>query len=215
MVDTRSFDGIDTGMFADALDILGIDGSMTGVTPIMHGQRFHGRAMTVRMLVGTPGTFAPDEIGLGRILAKAKAGDVIVIDVGGHPITVWGELTTIAAKNLGVRGLVVDGAVRDADIIRAHKFPVVVRHVVPTAGKTRLRLGSVNEEPVKVGGVSVHPGDFVFSDDTGVVVVPQSKYEQTLIELDKIKQKEDVFKQGLARGLNYLDAAKEQGLRQI
>jgi regulator of RNase E activity RraA len=167
------------------------------------------------MLVGTPGTFTADEIGLGRILAKCKEGDVVVIDVGGHNITVWGELTTIAAKQIGVRGLVVDGAVRDADIIRAHQFGVVTRHISPTAGKLRLRLGSVNEEPVKVGGISVNPGDFIFSDDTGAVSVPSKLYEKTLIELDKIKQKEDVFKEGLAKGLNYLDAAKEMGLRQI
>lgn len=213
-MDTK-FDGIDTGMFADALDILGFDGAMTGLTPIAIGQRFHGRALTVRMLVGTPGTFGADDIGLGRILAKAQPGDVIVVDVGGHPITVWGELTTIAAKNIGIAGLVVDGGVRDADIIRAHRFPVVCRHVVPTAGKTRLRLGSINEEPVKVGGVSVHPGDFIFSDDTGVVAVPNRLYDQALGELAKIKAKEDAFKKGLAKGLAYLDAAKEMGLRQI
>ena len=209
------FEGIDTGMFADALDILGADGSMTGLKPVAEGQRFHGPALTVRMLVGTPGSFSADEIALGKILSHAKKGDVIVVDVGGAPITVWGELTTIAAMAQGVAGLVVDGAVRDVDIIRHHRFPVVSRHVVPTAGKTRLRLGSVGEEPVKVGGVTVHPGDFVFSDDTGVVVVPQAMYDRTLDEIDKIKTKEDAFKEGLAEGLPYLEAAKRMGLRQV
>ena len=210
-----SFEGIDSGTFADALDILGIDGAMTGLTPISMGQRFHGRALTVRMLVGTAGTFTADEIALGKILGQAQAGDVIVVDIGGAPITVWGELTTIAAKSIGVTGLVVDGAIRDVDIIREHGFPVVSRHVVPTAGKTRLRLGSVGEEPVTVGGVSVLPGDFIFSDDTGVVVTPQDRYDETLSEIEKIKAKEDAFKAGLAEGLPYLEAAKRMGLRQV
>ena len=211
----QSFEGIDSGMFADALDILGHSGAMVGLQPVSHGQRFHGRAMTVRMLVGTPGTFTPEEIALGKILEAASKDDVIVIDVGGEYITVWGELAAIAAQALGVSGLIVDGAVRDADIMQQLGFPVLTRHICPTAGKTRLRLGSINQEPVKVGGVSVHPGDFVFADETGAVVVPQAMYDQTLGELDKIKKKEDVFKEGLAKGLPYLEAAKGMGLLQI
>lgn len=211
----QSFDGIDSGMFADALDILGHGGAMVGLQPVSHGQRFHGRALTVRMLVGTPGTFTPEEIALGKILEAASKDDVIIIDVGGEYITVWGELAAIAAQALGVAGLIVDGAVRDADIIQSLGFPVLTRHICPTAGKTRLRLGSINQEPVKVGGVSVHPGDFVFADETGAVVVPQAMYDQTLGELDKIKKKEDVFKAGLAKGLPYLEAAKGMGLLQI
>ena len=211
----QSFDGIDSGMFADALDILGHGGAMVGLQPVSHGQRFHGRALTVRMLVGTPGTFTPEEIALGKILEAASKDDVIIIDVGGEYITVWGELAAIAAQALGVAGLIVDGAVRDADIIQSLGFPVLTRHICPTAGKTRLRLGSINQEPVKVGGVSVHPGDFVFADETGAVVVPQAMYDQTLGELDKIKKKEDVFKEGLAKGLPYLEAAKGMGLLQI
>lgn len=212
---TEMLEGIDSGMFADALDTLGSDGSMTGLTPVSAGKRFYGPALTVRMLVGTPGAFSADEIALGKILEQAKEGDVIVVDIGGAPIAVWGELTTIAAEALGVAGLVVDGAVRDVDIIREHGFPVVSRHIVPRAGKTRLRIGSVGEEPVTVGGVTVWPGDFVFADDTGVVVVPRAIYDQTLNEIRKIKTKEDAFKEGLAEGLPYLEAAKRMGLRQI
>ena len=210
-----NYEGIDTGMFADALDILRVDGAMTGLTPIATGQRFHGPALTARMVVGKPGAFTADEIALGKILARVQAGEVIVIDVGGAAITVWGELTTIAAQALGVAGLVVDGGVRDADIIRAHRFAVVSKHVVPTAGKTRLRLASVGEEPVTCGGVSVHPGDFIFSDDTGVVSVPQDMLDDTLEEVRKIKLKEDAFKEGLAKGLPYLEAAKAMGLLQV
>lgn len=211
----HSFEGIDSGMFADALDILGHDGAMVGLQPLSSGQKFHGKAMTVRMLVGTPGTFTPEEIALGKILEAASRDDVIVIDVGGQYISVWGELAAMAAQNIGVSGLIVDGAVRDADIMRKLAFPVLTRHICPTAGKTRLRLGSVNQEPVKVGGISVHPGDFVSADETGAVVVPQAMYAETLDEVDKIKKKEDAFKEGLAEGLPYLEAAKRMGLLQI
>ena len=215
MVQEQTFKGVDSGMVADALDILGFDGAMTGLAPLEPGQQFHGPAMTVRMLRGTPGTYGADEIALGRVLESAGAGDVIVVDVGGAPVSVWGELTTIAAQNKGIVGLVVDGAVRDADIIRSARFPVMVRHIVPTAGKTRLRLGSVNEEPVLCGGVAVNPGDFIFADESGVVVCPQSMTESVMIEVQKIQTRETEMKKNLARGLSYIEAARELGLRQL
>ena len=207
--------GIDSGMVADALDALGFDGAMTGLTPVTLGLKFYGPALTVRMLRGTASTFGADEIALGQILERARAGDVIVIDVGGAPVTVWGELTTIAAQNKGIAGLVVDGAVRDADIIRKARFPVMTRHIVPTAGKTRLRLGSVNEEPVLCGGVSVQPGDFIFADETGVVVSPQSKLEAVVEGVQKIQAREAEHKKHLAKGLSYLEAARQLGVRQL
>ena len=212
----QSYEGIDSGMFADALDILKCDGAMVGLQPLSHGQKFWGRALTVRMLVGTAGTFNADEIALGQILAKASKDDVIVIDVDGEYITVWGELAAMAAQNLGVSGLIVDGAVRDADIMRKLGFPVLTRHICPTAGQDAPapRLGS-GRSPSRSGAFSVHPGDFVFADETGAVVVPQDLYEQTLDEVDKIKQKEDAFKEGLKQGLPYLEAAKGMGLKQI
>jgi regulator of RNase E activity RraA len=207
--------GIDSGMVADALDALGFDGAMTGLTAVSLGLKFAGPALTVRMLRGTPNTFAAEEIALGRILEQAKKGDVIVIDVGGAPITVWGELTTIAAQNIGVAGLVVDGAIRDADIIRQAQFPVMTRHIVPTAGKTRLRLGSINEEPVLCGGVSVNPGDFVFADETGVVVCPQAKWDSVIGGVKKIQERETEHKKYLAQGMSYLDAARQLGVKQL
>ncbi len=215
MATEHTYEGIDSGMFADALDILGFDGAMTGLTPVSLGQRFHGRAVTVRMVRATAGTFSSDDIALGRILEQAEAGDVIVIDVGGAPVTVWGELTTIAAQQKGVAGLVADGAIRDADIIREARFPVLTRHIVPTAGKTRLKLASVNEEPVLCGGATVHPGDFIFADDTGAVVCPQGMKESAIAEVFKIQKKETEFKKNLAKGLSYLEAARELGLRQV
>ena len=211
----ENFDGVDSGMFGDALDTLGFDGSMTGLQTVWPGIKFHGRALVVRMIVGTPGTFSADEIGLGRILAAASAGDVIVIDAGGAPISVWGELAALDAQRIGVAGLIADAAIRDADIMTDLGFPTLTRHITPTAGKTRLKLDSINEGPVMAGGVTVQPGDFIFADDSGAVVCPQAMVEDTLAEVQKIKEKESEFKKYLAQGLPYLEAAKQLGARQM
>jgi regulator of RNase E activity RraA len=92
---------------------------------------------------------------------------------------------------------------------------VMTRHIVPTAGKSRLRLGSVNEEPVLCGGVSVHPGDFIFADETGVVSCPQRLIDDVLAEVRKIQARENEMKANLAKGLSYLEAARQLGLRQL
>ena len=207
--------GIDSGMVADALDALGVDGAMTGLTPLSTGLRFFGPAVTVRMLRASLGSFHADDIALGRMLDATGTGDVLVVDVGSAPVTVWGELTTLAAQAKGLAGLVVDGGVRDADIIRAARFPVVARHVVPTAGKTRLRLGTVNQEPVLCGGVTVRPGDFIFGDETGAVSCPRERIEEVLLRVRQIQEREAAMKAHLAKGLTYLEAARELGLRQL
>ena len=140
------FDGIDTGMFADLLDGRGFEGAMTGLRPVWDGQRFHGPAFVVKMLQARVGTFSAEDIALGRILEAASPGDAIVIDAGGAPIAVWGELVALAAINKGVVGVVADAGVRDADILKELKFPVMSRHLSPAAGKTRLKVVSMNEE---------------------------------------------------------------------
>lgn len=210
-----NFEGVDSGMFGDALDVLGFDGSMTGLRTVWPGIKFYGKAMVVKMAVGTPGTFTADEIGLGRILASANAGEVIVIDAGGAPISVWGELAALDAQRIGVSGLIADAAIRDADIMTDLQFPTLTRHITPTAGKTRLKLDSINAGPVMAGGVTVRPGDFIFADDSGAVVCPQAMLEDTLREVQKVKDRESEFKKHLAKGLPYLEAAKQLGASQM
>lgn len=209
------FDGIDTGMFADLLDGRGFEGAMTGLRPVWDGQRFHGPAFVVKMLQARVGTFSAEDIALGRILEAASPGDAIVIDAGGAPIAVWGELVALAAINKGVVGVVADAGVRDADILKELKFPVMSRHLSPAAGKTRLKVASMNEEPVVCGGVTVHPGDFIFSDPSGVVVCPKDLTEEVCAGVFKLRDKEAEMKRHLARGLSYLEAAQELGIRQV
>jgi regulator of RNase E activity RraA len=68
---------------------------------------------------------------------------------------------------------------------------------------------------VLCGGVSVHPGDFVFADESGVVVCPVAKLESVMEGVQKIQKRETEHKKHLARGLSYLEAARELGVRQL
>jgi 4-hydroxy-4-methyl-2-oxoglutarate aldolase len=129
--------------------------------------RLAGQAFTVRCL---PGDFAA----VLRAIDKAKRGEVLVIDAGGSDrITALGGTSSLACKTRGLAGAVVNAACRDVDEIRAMRFPVYALGT-SVRGTLKNHPGWL-QVPVSVGGVVVHPGDFVIGDADGVVVVEKSR----------------------------------------
>lgn len=134
--------------------------------------RMAGPAATVRV-------HTADILMVGKALAECPAGHVLVIDGQGERNTaLWGGITTIAARLKGIAGVVIDGAIRDVAQIRRDRLPVFARAVVPNAGGAEYKgeLGIT----VQCGGAVVHPGDWIVSDEDGVVVVPAARLEATL-----------------------------------
>jgi 3-hexulose-6-phosphate synthase/6-phospho-3-hexuloisomerase len=103
----------------------------------------------------------------------ALEGEIIVIDACGQPPAIWGELASESAKNKGIAGIVVNGAVRDTADIRALNFPVWTKHVVSEAGDPH-GLGEINQ-PVTISGQKIFPGDWIVADDDGVMVLPKDR----------------------------------------
>ncbi len=140
--------------------------SLEGIRPLMAGVLVVGPAVTVRTM---PGDWAKPV----EAIDVAKEGDVIVVDAGGVPPAVWGELASQSAKNKGISGLVVNGAVRDTAEIRKLEFPVWARHVTSHAGEPH-GLGEINV-PVEISARTICPGDWIIADDDGVVVLPRAR----------------------------------------
>src|SRR3954452_5520570 len=98
----------------------------------------------------------------------------------------WGELLSTAARARGARGAVIDGLVRDVRKIEELGFPVVAAGVKPVDSNGRGIVTAYNV-PVECGEVIVNPGDFVFADFDGVVVVPKNSVEEVLqMAADKV-----------------------------
>jgi len=133
---------------------------------LVPGSTACGPAVTVR-------TFPGDWAKPVQAIDVAGAGDVIVIDAAGRPPAVWGELASESARNKGLAGLVVHGAVRDTADIRKLGFPVWTRRVTSHAGDPQ-GLGQINQ-PIEIGGRRIVPGDWVLADDDGVMVVPGTR----------------------------------------
>src|SRR3989441_437627 len=145
----EAFRKVSTPNLADAMQKRGV---MAGLVPrIRHGTKLVGRAITVKTADG-------DWAKPVEAIDRAKPGDVIVIDVGGGPTAVWGELASNSCLVKGVAGVVLDGAVRDlAKIVKLH-FPCFSRHVAPHAGEPK-GLGEIGSE-IDCGGQKVHAGDW-------------------------------------------------------
>ena len=135
---------------------------------------FQGR----KPMVGRVITARVDPFDFGamvHVTEVAGEGDVIVLDAGGRRTdAVAGEIICGHMRRKGVRGLVVDGAIRDTDnLSQWPDFPVFYRHIVALGPKTFV-AGEVNL-PLVLGGVTVAPGDLLIGDDDGLVVVPRDK----------------------------------------
>jgi 4-hydroxy-4-methyl-2-oxoglutarate aldolase len=121
----------------------------------------------------------------------AQKGDVVVVDNGGRLDTAtWGEFHGYACKQNGVAGAIIDGATRDGPAIRTSGFPTFVRGMTPVTSKWDLKTASINE-PVMLGPVQVNPGDIVFADETGIVVIPATKKALVLLKANEIREAED------------------------
>ncbi len=137
---------------------------LAGLNQLTPGTSCCGQAVTVRTL---PGDWAKPV----EAIDVAKAGEVLVIDACGQGPAIWGELATESAKNKGIAGLVVHGAVRDTADIRKLGFPVWSTMVTSHAGDPH-GLGEINQ-PINIEGQTIRPGDWIVADDDGVMVVPQ------------------------------------------
>jgi regulator of RNase E activity RraA len=130
-----------------------------------------------------------DNLMIHKALQVAEPGDVIVVNTCGNTTSaVFGELmcTTAAAARLG--GIIVDGAIRDVDGIRALGFPAFSRTVC-AGGCDKDGPGEVNV-PISCGGVVVSPGDIVVGDDDGVVVVPRENAAEVLELVHQLMDRE-------------------------
>ena len=140
--------------------------SLSGIHPITPGQFACGAAVTVRT---APGDWAKPV----EAIDAANPGDIIVIDTFGQPPAIWGELACESAKNKGIAGLVVNGAVRDTAEIRKLGFPVWTKHITSNAGDPH-GLGEINV-PIQIANQRICPGDWIVADDDGVMVLPADK----------------------------------------
>lgn len=113
----------------------------------------------------------------------------------------WGEIMTMAAKKRGCRGAVVDGGVRDTNCVLREKFPVFCRYRSSNGMLGRFRMIGW-QIPISVGGVLIRPGDVIFGDVDGVLVIPREMAMEVLEKAEYIRDNEVVIKEMVGEGMS-------------
>lgn len=160
---------------------------------------FAGRARTLRWM--DVDYISEDPYGLEiDFMDSLRPGDAILhsTDYRGRN-TPWGELMTTVAIRRGATGCICDSNVRDCVKIIDLGFPVYAAGIRPLDSKGR---GIVKEcdVPVECGGVLVHPGELIFADYDGVVVIPRDMEDRVLEEAREKARKEDRMRDELRNG---------------
>ena len=199
---------IATPTLANALDDIGFNGVMNNLHPAGLGMKIVGRAVTVQEVTGPYGSFSTEEFKVGHMIDAASPGDVIVVANNGAQVSTWGGMASYSAKLKGIAGLVVDGAVRDREEIVEFSFPTFSKHMVPTPGKTRIKVLSINE-PVICAGVRVRHGDIIVGDGTGVLCLPIEHVEKTTEEAEKFTADDKKAMQEMKNGLTFRESLKK------
>ena len=168
-----------------------------------------GRARTIRWME-TDYIVEEDPYGLEiDVMDSLKLGDVPIhsTDYAGTNAP-WGELMSTVAKRNGAVGCICDSQIRDCQKIIKMGFPVFYAGIRPLDSKGRARVMAY-DVAVKCGEVLVHPGELVFADFDGVVIVPKAVEDEVLRLAQEKVGKENASRRGLLMGRSLRDVYNE------
>jgi len=188
-------EAMSSGQISDAMEALNLRRSVvTGFMMLSApGSKVVGTAVTVRQVPKSANEEREARLTRHQEVSRKVAGkgDVVVVDNGGRlDVASWGEFHCYACKENGVVGAVVDGATRDGPEIRVSGFPTFVRGLTPVKSQWDLKTASINQ-PVMLGQVEVNPGDIIFADETGILVIPEAKKAMVLAKANEIRRLEE------------------------
>lgn len=171
---------LSSSMLSDILDEFGVRGTITRLKLNIPGINMLGRAKTLRLKKLCEGN---DPGGIYDALKSYETlvpGDIIMVENEAHEYAYFGELNANLAIRSGAIGAVIGGLTRDTREVERLNFPVFADGHCCADVKGRATLDSINKK-IRIEGVEVSPGDLVFGDNDGVVVVPK-KIENRVLE---------------------------------
>ena len=184
---------LDPAAFCDADKSIRVMSS--AIARINPGKKLIGRARTVRCF--------DDFLTIIAALEQANRGDVLVIDTQGTNRAVVGELFSLEAARRGLAGIIIDGACRDTETLVELDMPVYATHRTPVSGTVQ-RLYET-QVSIVCGGVEVHPGEIMFGDADGIIVMNDRQATALLADAQQIKQIEQQAIEAMSEGKSLID----------
>lgn len=201
-----------TPVVGDILDDLGFTRQFLPqpLQPLREDMKLAGRAMPVLMI----DVFGKQKKPFGLLteaLDQLQPGEIYVAGGGEMRCAYWGEILTATAKKRGAVGAVVNGFHRDTPKVLEQDWPVFSRGRFAQDSAVRTQVADYRCS-IEMGQVTVHPGDLVFGDLDGVIVIPK-KVEAEVIERALTKARgEKLVRKEIEGGMSSTAAFKKYGI---
>lgn len=170
-----------SGILCDVLDGLGyrnqaLSNAIYGLTEdtIIFGPAFTSIGTQVYSMPENPliaQTRVVDQLGEGEIYVLVTRGE--------YNCAVFGELFATAINQRGGAGVLLDAYARDIKALKEMNFPLFYRGKNPKTSKGRCEINEC-QIPITIDGVTINPGDYIFGDTDGVVVIPKERIDEVL-----------------------------------
>lgn len=194
------------GAVYDVLEGLGypdqaVSHELTAISP---GMKLAGPAFTMK------GTVTAERDNAGRskrmkMICNMTSPCIEVRDQGtAYNVALYGELSATTARAHGAVGALIDGGTRDCGHLAKMGFPVFARYRSPVEAFGRYKLIEC-QVPIRIAGelrdtILVNPGDFIFGEEDGVIVIPKELTLEVLLECERIMGLENEARRDFARG---------------
>jgi 4-hydroxy-4-methyl-2-oxoglutarate aldolase len=145
-----------------------------------------------------------------ELLSKAPRHVVLICQPNDHTLAHMGELSAETLAYRKVLGYIVDGGCRDSAFIEKIGFPVFCSYFTPTdiVGKW---AAIAFEQPITIGEVLIHSGDYVLADRDGIIIIPQPIVEDVVTETEEVLRTENLVRKAILQGVDPVDAYLRYG----
>jgi regulator of RNase E activity RraA len=201
-----------TPVIGDVLDAMGLFHQFLPqpIQPMLPGMKLVGRAMPVLM----SDVWGPQEQPFGKLtqaLDQLEAGEVYLASGGTMRCAYWGEILTAAARTRGAVGAIIDGYHRDTPQVLEQHWPVFSRGRFAQDSAVRSKVADYRC-PIELACVSIRPGDMIFGDLDGVVVIPREQ-EAEVVERALTKARaEKLVRRDIESGMSSTAAFEKHGV---
>lgn len=201
-----------TPVVGDILDELGRYHQFLpqAIQPLRVNDKLIGRAMPVLMI----DVYGPQKKPFGKLteaLDQLEPGEIYVASGGAMRCAYWGEILTATAKKRGAVGAVINGFYRDTPMVLEQDWPVFGRGRFAQDSAVRTQVVDYRCN-IEIEGVWISPGDLIFADMDGVLVIPQSVEVEVITNALKKARAERVVRKDIENGLSSTDAFLKYGI---
>jgi 4-hydroxy-4-methyl-2-oxoglutarate aldolase len=145
-----------------------------------------------------------------ELLSKAPANTVLVCQPNDHTLAHMGELSSETLVYKKVLGYIVDGGCRDSAFIENLGFPVFCKYFTPVDVVAKWAATAFGE-PVQIGEVTIHTGDYVLADRDGIVIIPGTITEEVVQQTEEVLRTENLVRKAILQGVDPVAAYLQYG----